>query len=674
MLVCWEWLAQYVDLSVDADSMATKFAMSGLNHEWTKHVAADVVMDLEVTSNRGDCLGHIGVAREAAVLLSKPLQVPQPNPTCCATTAESLLKIENVFPEACPQYTARIIRGVRVGPSPAWLVRRLAAIGINSVNNVVDVTNYVMMECGQPLHAFDLAHVRGGIIKIRQASDKEKFLAIDHRTYELDAKMVVIADAERAVALGGVMGGAESEVSNSTRDLLIEAATFAPMSIRRAARKLKLESPSSHRFERKPDPAGLEWASLRCCQLIQEIAGGEVCSGAVTAGQAPEPREPIAFRQAQIERILGIAIPVATVEQILSALGCRVTVSSAAILHVVPPSWRADLTREIDLIEEVARIYGYDQISEDVVVPLGVASPRPRDITLGRVRHVLSACGIDEAMTPSVVNEQLESCGSVWTDQPPLATDTPLLVGSRLLRRSLLPSLLAARHWNQSQSIRNAQLYEVANIYLPSTVAGGLPEEQTTLGIVTAGDLRIAKGAVEELLAQVLAPHAKPQWSVQNHPFFAEGAALQVTLDGLLLGWVGIVNKKIQAALSLDQACAAAELSLDRLTDGLLEVRRADPVSTFPAINRDLNFVIDEPRTWSELSSLCYAEGGEQLRDVSYQETYRDVKKDGAGKKRVLLTLQFQSLTRTLTGDEVDASVSRIVAACQTQFGAHLLS
>ncbi len=674
MLVCWEWLSQYVDLSLDVDSMATKFAMSGLNHEWTKRIGSDVVMDLEVTSNRGDCLGHIGVAREAAVLLNKSLCIPEPQPKTTSESIDEVVRIENQFVDACPQYTARVLRGVRVGPSPAWLVRRLAAIGINSVNNVVDVTNYVMMECGQPLHAFDLSHIRGGKIIVRAAVDKEKFLAIDHRTYELDAKIVVIADAERAVALGGVMGGAESEVSETTQDVLIEAATFAPMTIRRAARKLKLDSPSSYRFERKPDPAGLEWASLRCCQLIQELAGGELLAGVATAGHAPAARDTIVFRLAQIKRILGIAIPESIVVQILSALGCTVPQSSADTLHVVPPSWRPDLTREVDLIEEVARIHGYDQISEDVVVPLGVATPRPRDIALGRARHVLSACGIDEAMTPSVVNEQLENCGSVWTNEPALSTDTPLLVGSRLLRRSLLPSLLHARYLNQSQSIRNAQLYEVANIYIPSAPAGELPTEQTTLGIVTAGDLRIVRGVVEELLAQILSPGTKPNWMVVNHPFFADGAGLKVSLEGQLLGWCGIVGKKVQAALSLDQACAAAELSVDRLSESLQEVRRASPVSTFPAVNRDLNFVIDEPRTWSELSNLCYTEGGELLREVKYQETYRDPKKDGAGKKRMLLTLQFQSLTRTLTGEEVDASVSRIVSACGSKFDAHLLA
>ena len=276
MLVCWEWLSQYVDLSSqDPRQLANQFAMSGLNHESTAQVGSDTVIDLEVTSNRGDCLGHIGVAREAAALLGKPLCIPKPTPEFGSRSSTEFIHIDNQFAEACPRYTARVIRGVKIGPSPEWLVRRLAAVGINSINNVVDATNYVMLECGQPLHAFDLQAIRGGQILIRPAKAGEKFLAIDHRTYELDPQMVVIADAQRAVALGGVMGGVDSEVALSTKDLLIEAASFSPLAVRHAARKLKLHSPSSFRFERCPDPAGLEWASLRCCQRIlhQQLRG-----------------------------------------------------------------------------------------------------------------------------------------------------------------------------------------------------------------------------------------------------------------------------------------------------------------------------------------------------------------------------------------------------------------
>jgi len=281
MLISWEWLSDYIKLDESIDKVVDRWALSGLNHESTHEVEGDSVIDLEVTSNRADCLGHIGIAREASVLYSVPLQVPNPVLKTSKESVHEVLKVENRFTEACPRYTARVIRGVKIGPSPEWFAKRLRALGIRPINNVVDATNYVMMECGQPLHAFDLARVGSGQIIIRPATDKEDFQAIDHRSYVLDSQMVVIADDKRPLALGGVMGGVDSEVTESTVDLLIEAASFVPMGIRRTARKLKLHSPSSHRFERHIDPNGLDWASLRCCHWILEFAGGQLLDGLI---------------------------------------------------------------------------------------------------------------------------------------------------------------------------------------------------------------------------------------------------------------------------------------------------------------------------------------------------------------------------------------------------------
>ncbi len=677
MLVCWEWLAQYVDLeSVDPAYLADRFAMTGLNHESTQIVGSDTVIDLEVTSNRGDCLGHIGVAREAAVILGTSLKIPSPRlaslDTPAGAPATSLLQVVNEFPEGCSRYTARILRGVRVGPSPDWLVRRLAAVGVASINNVVDATNYVMLECGQPLHAFDLKQIRGGKICVRRATAGETLVAIDHRTYQLDPHMIVIADAQRAVAIGGVMGGAESEVTHATSDLLIEVAAFEPLAIRRAARLLKLQSASSFRFERRPDPAGLDWASRRCCELIMQLAGGELCAGMLDTSTEPSPLEKIVFRLAQIPRVLGIEIPSAHVEQILAALGCTIVSNRANVCEVIPPSWRGDLTREVDLIEEVARIFGYEQIPENVSVPLSVAAIRPKDNVLARVRQVLSACGIDEAMTASVVPDNFEKLGSPWTSLPALATETPLLVGSRLLRRSLLPSLLAARYGNQTQAIRNAQLYEVANLYFPAAVDGAMPLQICALGMVTHGNLQFVKGIVEEILSQVASQSAKVSWHFVEHPLFATGTLQQVRLQDQILGYVGLISPATQAAMSLEQSVAAAEIDVDALTASLQEVRTAGRVSLFPAMIRDLNFIVDEGTQWASVSQACTQSAGPLLQKVDYRETYRDAQKDGAGKKRLLLSLHFQSLDRTLTSDEVDVDVARIIAACGQQFDARL--
>ncbi len=370
MLVSWEWLSQYVKLSTSPDDLATRFAMSGLNHESTTHVDGDPIIDLEITSNRGDCLGHIGIAREASVLLNEVLTIPKPAIAPANLSSQFMrgsFAIENRFPEGCSRYQARIIRGVKIGPSPAWLQKRLKAIGINSVNNVVDVTNFVMFECGQPLHAFDLAKLRGNKIIVRRAAVGEKFIAIDHRTYDLDPSMVVIADAERAVALGGVMGGVDSEVSDSTTDLLIESAAFTPLAIRRCARKLRLHSPASYRFERRVDPNGQTWAADRCCQLITEIAGGQCSPDSLDTASDISESPLIMLRHNRIAKVLGIDIPWEQSIGILESLGCvakPATSSDERMVSISPPSFRGDLTREIDLIEEIARIHGYDRIPE----------------------------------------------------------------------------------------------------------------------------------------------------------------------------------------------------------------------------------------------------------------------------------------------------------------------
>ena len=345
MIVSWNWLKQYVPLAMSQEELETRLMMSELNHEGTETVGDDLAIDLEVSSNRPDCLGHIGVAREVAVLWEQPLKIPAASPAESSTPVDGLASVRIDCPQLCPRYTARVIRGVKVGPSPDWMVRRLATLGEASINNIVDITNYVLYECGQPLHAFDLPKLAGGQIIVREAAKGEKFEAINHKTYELEAGMCVIADARRAVALGGVMGGADTEVSDATTELLIESAAFDPISIRTTARRLVLHSPSSHRFERRPDPEGIDWASRRCCELILELAGGELASGAIDVGERPAAREPVVLRLEQIERILGIHIDREEVRRILTLLGNHETKADEAVSDSEMERWRRRATR-----------------------------------------------------------------------------------------------------------------------------------------------------------------------------------------------------------------------------------------------------------------------------------------------------------------------------------------
>ena len=504
MLVSWNWLKQYVALDMDREELENRLAMSGLNHEGTETVFDDFAVDLEVTSNRPDCLGHIGVSREIAVLYGLPLSIPTPNPQATGPNVNTGFSITIEAPELCPRYTARIIRGVKIGESPQWMQEQLRTVFApvnkdwNPVNNVVDITNYVLMECGQPLHAFDLGKLQGGQIIVREATDGEEFEALDHHTYKLTPGMCVIADANRPVAIAGIMGGADSEVSDGTIDILIESAAFSSMATRATSRALNLHSPSSYRFERALDPQGVEWAANRACELILEHCGGTLDDGLIDAGATTWQPAPVVMRLSQVERILGISIDADEVKRILLALGNTETESDDCSLTVTPPTWRRDLTREADLLEEIARIHGYEKIPEDVGVPMAASFRSDWDRVASKLRTTMTAMGFDESLTASVVPAAWTQTYSPWSVEAPLRTLSPMLKGADALRTSLVPSLLEVRRINQSLANPSVELFETAKIYLPAD--SGLPQEQWTLGITSGHGFQHLKGVIETAL------------------------------------------------------------------------------------------------------------------------------------------------------------------------------
>lgn len=671
MLISWNWLRQYIDLDVSPEELTGRLMMAGLNLESIEKVGSDLAIDLEVTSNRPDCLGHIGIAREATVLFNRELKLPAAKPVESAGKVSDLTRVTIQCPDLCPRYTARVIRGIKVKSSPAWLADRLRTIGQPVINNVVDITNYVLMECGQPLHAFDFGKLAGKEIVVRRAKAGEAFAAIDHKTYPLDDSMCVIADAQRAVALGGVMGGADTEVSPNTIDLLIESAVFAPLSIRTTSRKLKLKSDSSYRFERGVDPEGIDWASRRCCELVLELCGGQLAEGVIDVGQPPAQPTPIVLRLSQLPRILGIDIPREQVRRILSALGCKETAADAACVTTVPPSWRRDLYREIDLVEEVARIHGYEAIPEDVGVPMTASHKTDQERVLEKVRHVMTAAGFDEALTTSVVPEKWSQAFSPWSSEPPLVATPPMLKGADQLRRSLVPSLLEARRYNQSVGNEIAELFEIAKIYLPQ--GEGLPHEQWTLAAVSGQGFAHLKGTAEALLAGI---NASTQLEVTDtqQELFDQAASAELRAGGKRLGFLGEISKSALKQFGLRQGAFVLELDAGVLIEQAVLIPKLAAVSTQPAISRDLNFIVHEALRWSDLAATVRAASGRELEQVQYLDTYRDPQKDGTGKKRLLLSLTLRAAERTLTSEEADAVAARVVEACGKAHGAVLLS
>jgi len=669
MIVSWNWLKDYVNLDVPATDVERRLMLAGLNHEDTSVVGDDVAIDFEVTSNRPDCLGHIGIAREAAVLFDNELIVPAADPPAGKMPVTDLTRITLQSPELCPRYTARVIRGVKVKRSPKWMVDRLNTLGIAAINNVVDVTNFVLMECGQPLHAFDLAKLDSHEIIVRDARPGEHFLAINHKTYELAAGMCVIADRSRAVGLGGVMGGAETEVGPSTVDVLIEAAEFDPLSIRNTARKLNLHSDSSYRFERGLDPEAVDWASRRACELILELAGGELAAGVIDVGRPPPHREPIVLRLSQIERILGIRIPADRVRQILKALGNLERAATSERIEVTPPSWRRDLTREIDLIEEVARIHGYEAIPEDVHVPMAASARTESDRVLIRVRSALNGAGVDEAMTLSAVEESASNIFSPWTEAPALYSPTPVLRRADNLRRSLIPSLLLARKTNEAMGNARIELFEISRVYLPQ--AKGLPHEDLMLGVTSSGDFLQVKGVIEGVLAAL---HSVATLDVQpySHPLFEPGRAVELVLAGERFGFLGEVSDEGLKEFEIRTRTTVAEVRVALLEKAARLIPQAVVLSPYPTVSRDLNLVVDEATRWADVERSVRSAAGRELAQLQYLDTYRDPERLGAGKKSLLFSIVLRGLEGTLTSSQADLIRDALVARCEADHGAKL--
>ena len=681
MIVSWNWLTEYVDLAMTHDDLVDRLTMSGLNHEGTDLVDKDQAIDLEVTSNRADCLGHIGVAREIAALYEIQLKIPDPQPATCSDSVSQFCSVEIEAEGACERYTARLIRGVKIGPSPQWMQERLKSLGIGIVNNVVDATNYVMFECGQPLHAFDFSKIQDGKIMVREARAEETFEAIDHRTYQLAPGMCVIADSEDAVALGGVMGGADSEVSEATVDVLIEAAYFDPLTIRSAARKLKLHSPSSFRFERNIDSENLDWASRRVCELILESAGGELLEGVIDVGSPPPSRESINLRYRQLQRLLGIEIPIDFVAPTLEKLGLVIESSDENSVTAIAPSWRKDLTRDVDLVEEVGRIYGFEKIPDDVNVPMS-ASYRPKaDRVVDKVRNVLTAAGFDEAVTPSLVPQPWSDAFTPWCDSPPLISSQPMLgvleeyshnIGTvNLLRRSLVPSLLEVRRINDYRSNVNVNLFETAKVYLPSD-GNAIPDQPMKLALVSHRDFFAVKGVVEALVRE-LNPSAAVEVKKCDEALLDASQSGEFWLGEQRLGWIGSVSESAKKQFGLRSAAVVVEVDLRVLEHQTQLIACHANQSPFPPVSRDFNFIMDDEVRWASLEATIRSESGPLLESVRYLETFRDETRDGPGKKRVLFSVVFRSNEATLTGAQAEELCNRIIANCTNAHEATLV-
>lgn len=648
MRVPLSWLREYVDLADDAATVAEALSMSGVGVE---AIEGDVLV-LEITSNRADLLSILGVARELAVLRGARLKPPAVTLADDGPAPET--RVEVADRALCPRYTARIVRGVRVAPAPMWMQQKLRAAlgdGYAPINNVADITNYVQLECGQPLHAFDLGLLRGNRIEVRPAKPDEKMTAINGKEYVLRKGDLVIADGERTVAIAGVMGGKESEIAERTTDVLIESAMFDPVSVRRTSRRLGLSSESSYRFERGVDWDTVDWASQRCAQLIAEIAGGRVAKGVVDVAAPRPPRPPVAVRYDRVRKILGLDVPSERIRQILEGLGAQIVRNSASLVEVRPPAGRRDLNAEIDFVEEVARIEGYERIPTDVQLGLSPAHDHPADLVRGEIRSALTALGAFEVLTWSFEEATAAPTATFWSKEKLLPLRNPRGNVDRTLRSALAPALLGIFRTNEGCGEELHPIFEIAHVYF-GVPDGDKPGEKAVVGLAHPGGVAEARGMVRVLFERLQIPLATARL---DEPWIQSGES--ILLEGRAVGYLGKLER-----------IGVAEIDFDRLAEAARLTRKLAPYSVHPSVRRDIALVFPDRVTWPEIEGVVRGLELPILREASYLNHFEG-KQLGEGKRSVAASLTFLAPDRTLAGPEVEAAVEAVVSALASRLG-----
>ena len=644
--------------------------------------AGDVVLDLEVTFNRPDCLCHLGVAREVAAKTGLPLTMPKAEPLESSLPASETVSVKILDQVRCPRYTARVVKGVKIAPSPNWLQDRLRAVGIRPISNVVDVTNYVMMELGHPLHAFDYHLVKNGGIVVRSADSGEKFTTLDAKVHALSDTDLLIADSERGIALAGVMGGLNSEINVATQDVLIECAYFEPTSIRTTSRDRGIQTESSRRFERGVDIEMTAFAAARAAHLIQQLAGGEVLSGEVDAYPVKRTNRQIKLRSLRVNQILGAALPQDLMAKYLSALACKVVVEkegAEGILAVEPPSWRRDLEREIDLIEEVIRLHGYNEVglATRSAVPLEVDPDRDRQRqAVLRLKDTLVEFGLFEAISWSLTS--LTDAERFPTGRIPVRVINPLSEDLSTLRTTPAIALLKAVERNLNVGNPNVRLFEWGKCFW--TKEGDIHEENR-LGIVLVGEVRpeswIENGrafGIHDLqgLATDLVSRLRLD-NVQMIPydipeFLSQGASLRTGTN--TLGHFGQIAPEITARFGIERSVWYIELEGDSLIAKMGQTPSYKPLPKYPTARRDLAFLVSRNVEVGTLQTALSKAGGVYLVSVELFDLYRD-KGIAQDKQSLAFHLNFRSSERTLGDAEVDRAIENMVKAA-TELGADL--
>lgn len=690
MKVLYSWLQDFVAVTASPEELASRLSLSGNNVAGIENGAHGAVIDAEVTSNRPDCLSHYGIAREVGALYKLPLKQISARPAEAAAKAADAVKVEIRSPELCGRFTARVIRGVKIQPSPAWLKDRLEACGVASINNVVDVSNYVMLELGHPLHTFDYDKIRDRAIVVR-ASAKEKIKTLDGLERQLDPGVCVICDGDgsRVVGIGGIMGGAETEISFSTKNVLIECAWFDPIAIRRATRALKLHTEASTRFGRGADPEMAELASRRAAELILQLAGGELLAGVVDIYPGKHAQKKIQVTRAELLRIMGDDVPDKEIESILSALGFApvridqhrgAAGSILAVWECTQPSWRAEVSREIDLIEEIARIYGLDKFPPRLPAARQGAARLPHYEAESRLRERLIGLGYCEILTISHVAEARDALFRP-ADVQPARLANPLSDEAGVLRSTGIVSMAAALEWNLNHSQRNVRLFEIAHHY---RLNGSQSVETRVLTIGATGAARekgLYNAASEYAFADLKgdldaigALAGGPRWEETATDWLNPARRGALFLNAEPLGVAGQLSRRIAERLKLRQDVFLAELNLGPFycsCYGVKNSRRYQPIPRFPAVERDFSLLLSDATRFSDVAKTISSLNILEIASIEAADLFRG-KNVPAGKYSLLVKISLQSREATLTDAQINDISSCIVSTLKKQLGAQL--
>lgn len=684
MFISYNWLRELTGTKLSPEEIRDRLTNVGLAVDAVADRVDDFIFDVEVPSNRGDCLSHIGVAREIAVIGRSQVSSPKFQVSNAKGKTEDFASVEIRDPDLCPRYAARVIRNVKIGPSPDWLVKKLEAIGQRPINNVADITNYVLHEFGQPLHAFDLAKLTDKQIIVRRAAQGESIKTLDGVERKLDDQMLVIADAKEPVAVAGVMGGEFSEISNLTADVLIESAYFSPSSVRRTAKLLGLHTEASHRFERGTDPEGVIAAQARCVALICELADGIATDDALDVYPRPMQTRSVALRPERVQAITSLHVEVDEMRRILGALGFELRAEESRALSFDVPSWRHDVSIEEDLVEEVARHTGYDKIGTSLPPAHHAGEYHASEERKRALRRALTAQGFGEAINLSFIElaNDFELISAVNAATSVVTLMNPIIEESSRMRQTLLLGLLNSIRHNLNHGIRDVCLFELGRVF-GSIGKVSLPLERESFAIVATGGIQEAdralparevdfydlKGALEAAIEAMNLPLLTFESATVKH--LRPGQSAAISADGARVGTIGRLADLIAAEYKFRQPVFVAELDLTSLLEMSPQPVLYSPLPRFPSIVRDVSLLVNRAVTVADLTKAAADQKPAHFIGATFVGTY-----EGEGipdnKGSVTLRFEYRADDRTMRDDEVDAIHWPVVEALKKQFNAEV--